>query len=95
MRFPLIPPCHHIHIFQSHDQATIKAGFECPPWYSPPAARTRSSCQGQRETIRTQGWRADSGLSPGSPRAKTAGGFSVPLGLEWHRKDPNLHRATR
>jgi hypothetical protein len=29
-----------------------------------------------------------------SPGAKTAGGFSVPLGLEWHKKDMNFYCAT-
>lgn len=41
-----------------------------------------------------RGWRWDCWLSPSNPGARTASGFSVPLGLVWHGKDLSFHGAT-
>lgn len=78
--------------FESHDQATTKAGSECAPWHSPPSARTRLSCQGQRQTIRTQGWCCWQALPRSQGlRQQVASQF---LWAGRHRKDPNSRAAT-
>lgn len=79
---PSVPPCHHIHIFYPHDQATVRAvseceggGFSCPPrGTSPPASGLRRESPHSRRLL----WLL---AFPRSPGVETAGGFSVPLGL--------------
>lgn len=70
---------------QSRLSLNMRAAISRPPWYSPPAARARAERRSEFKAG-TDCW-----LFPG---AKTARGFSVPLDLEWHRKDLNLHCAT-
>lgn len=80
---PSVPPCHHIHIFYPHDQATARAVSECEgSGFSCPRRGNQPSCFGPKEGDSPHSWCLLLLLAfPRSPGVETAGGFLVPLGL--------------